>query len=150
MKYIKQEMYKIIGDKKSISEVLIEMGLNPKGGGKKLREIIKEILIENEVYNGHAHNKGKSYIKIENEDFFTKSNKQRNFWNIRQALFKRGLKSRTCERCGLSKWLGEDIPVEVHHIDGDKFNNTLENLEVLCPNCHYYTDTYKSKNRNKK
>ena len=45
--------------------------------------------------------------------------------------------------------MGKEIPVEVHHIDGDKLNNTLENLQILCPNCHYFTDTYKSKNRKK-
>lgn len=148
MKYKKDDIKKIVGDKKTIGDVLIEMGINPKGGGKNLRNIIRDILVENGVYNGHAHNKGKSYIMIKDEDFFIKSEKKRNYWNIRQALFKRGIKEKKCERCGLDKWLGKEIPVEIHHKDGDKLNNVISNLEVLCPNCHYFTDTYKSKNRN--
>ena len=54
-----------------------------------------------------------------------------------------------CQQLRKNEWLGKEIPVEVHHIDGDKLNNTLENLQILCPNCHYFTDTYKSKNRKK-
>jgi len=148
MKYKKEDIIKIVGEKTTISDVLNEMGLNPKGGGSNLRMMIKEILTENGVYNGHAHNKGKSYIKISNEDFFKKSDKSRNYWNIRQALFKRGIKDKRCENCGLDKWMEKDIPVEIHHKDGDKLNNNINNLEVLCPNCHYFTDTYKTKNRN--
>jgi hypothetical protein len=147
MKYKKEDIQKIVGDDTTIGGVLIKMSLSPKGGGHNLRNIIKEILIENGVYNGHAHNKGKQSPKISNEEFFVKSDKKRNYWNIRQALFKRGLKEKICEKCGLNKWLGEDIPVEIHHKDGDKFNNLLDNLEVLCPNCHFFTENYKTKNR---
>lgn len=147
MKYKKEDIKEIVGDKTTIGEVLVKMSLNPKGGGRNLRNIIKQILIENGVYNGHAHNKGKQSPKISNEDFFVKSDKKRNYWNIRQALFKRELKEKKCEKCGLEKWLGEDIPVEIHHKDGNKLNNTLDNLEVLCPNCHYFTENYKTKNR---
>ena len=127
MKYKKDDLVKIIGTSKTISEVLKKLNLNPKGGGKYLRTIVREILIENEVYNGHAHNKGKSYTKIKDEDFFIKGDKKRNYWNIRQALFKRGIKEKKCENCGLDKWMGKEIPVEIHHKDGDKMNNDISN-----------------------
>jgi hypothetical protein len=55
-----------------------------------------------------------------------------------------------CERCHGTTWLGEKIPLERHHKDGDTANNTDENLELLCPNCHTFTDTYKGKNTNRK
>lgn len=59
----------------------------------------------------------------------------------RNALaYKRGWK---CEKCGLSEWLGEPITLEAHHIDGNRINNTEENLQLLCPNCHSQTDNYK-------
>ena len=41
-----------------------------------------------------------------------------------------------CERCGISEWMGEPITIEIHHLDGDHFNNELDNLVCLCPNCH--------------
>ena len=55
-----------------------------------------------------------------------------------------------CELCG---WGEENtythtIPLEIHHIDGDYTNNKEENLQVLCPNCHSLTETYKSHNKN--
>lgn len=52
----------------------------------------------------------------------------------------------TCTCCGNKEWMGEDIPLEVHHKDGNSENNILTNLELLCPNCHALTDTYKGKN----
>jgi predicted HNH restriction endonuclease len=38
--------------------------------------------------------------------------------------------------CGLSKWQGRRIPLELHHLNGDRTNNTLENIMIICPNCH--------------
>jgi hypothetical protein len=54
-----------------------------------------------------------------------------------------------CERCGLAEWLGQPIPLEVHHVDGDSDNNTEQNLQLLCPNCHAFTDNYKGANKGK-
>jgi len=52
-----------------------------------------------------------------------------------------------CADCGLSEWRGEQIPLELHHKDGDAGNNEYSNLTLLCPNCHGITDTWKGKNR---
>jgi hypothetical protein len=55
---------------------------------------------------------------------------------LKMKLIRDGLKEEKCEICGLQEWLGEKIPLELHHKDGNHFNNKLENLEILCPNCH--------------
>ena len=65
---------------------------------------------------------------------------------IRIKLFRDGLKEEQCERCKLKEWQGVRIPLELHHKDGNKKNNNLSNLEILCPNCHALTDTYRGKN----
>lgn len=52
-----------------------------------------------------------------------------------------------CESCGLTEWLGQPIKLEMHHIDGDADNNVSENLQLLCPNCHSLTPTYRAKNK---
>lgn len=57
------------------------------------------------------------------------------------------MRGHQCECCKQTKWLGQPITLEVHHKDGDKKNNTEENLILLCPNCHSYTDNYGSKNK---
>lgn len=53
-----------------------------------------------------------------------------------------GYKESKCESCNLSLWLGKDIPLELHHVDGNRSNWKLSNLQILCPNCHAMTDNY--------
>ena len=55
---------------------------------------------------------------------------------LREKLIKDGIKTRCCECCGLTTWNGSPIHLEVHHKDGNHYNNTLENIELVCPNCH--------------
>jgi DNA-binding CsgD family transcriptional regulator len=66
--------------------------------------------------------------------------------HLRTRLLKAGLKEERCERCGLSEWRGEPLRVTLHHINGDGYDNRLENLEFLCPNCHSQTPNYGGRN----
>lgn len=56
--------------------------------------------------------------------------------NKRIRLIEEGLKESKCEVCELSEWMGRPIPLELHHKDFDHYNNNLENLQILCSNCH--------------
>lgn len=60
------------------------------------------------------------------------------------------IKGRQCECCKNTIWLDQPINLQVHHIDGDKTNNELSNLQLLCLNCHSYTDNFGSKNKKHK
>ena len=53
-----------------------------------------------------------------------------------------------CECCKNSQWMGRDIVIEMHHVDGDRFNNIKENLVLLCPNCHSQTPNWKGRGIN--
>lgn len=145
IKYTKESLYPIIKGCVSVMEAIRKVGI--KGGNIRLHRLIKEILIEYGTYIGQGHNKNKRNTIKSNNEYFSNSEIKRTTCAVRDSLFKRGLKERVCERCGLSKWLENPIPLEVHHKDGIKLNNELINLEILCPNCHYFTDTYKTKNR---
>lgn len=52
----------------------------------------------------------------------------------------------TCSSCGITEWNGENIVMDLDHIDGNSENNDLENTRLLCPNCHSQTETYKGRN----
>jgi 5-methylcytosine-specific restriction endonuclease McrA len=56
----------------------------------------------------------------------------------------------TCQSCGNNEWLGNKIPLEVDHIDGDNSNNKKSNLKVLCPNCHALTSNWRGRNKTNK
>ena len=55
---------------------------------------------------------------------------------LKVKLIKDGIKENKCEICGCSMWQGVMLPLELHHIDNNHNNNALENLQILCPNCH--------------
>jgi hypothetical protein len=66
--------------------------------------------------------------------------------HVKQRLFDAGVKTRTCESCGLSKWNGLPVPLALRHVNGYRHDNRLENLQILCANCHCQTDTWAGRN----
>jgi 5-methylcytosine-specific restriction endonuclease McrA len=67
-------------------------------------------------------------------------------YKLKLKLFKAKIKNEKCEQCGIIEWFGKKIPLELDHIDGNRTNHKLENLRILCPNCHSQTATYRAKN----
>ena len=66
---------------------------------------------------------------------------------IRIRLIEEGYKEEKCEICNLTKWNNKKIPLSLDHIDGNNSNHILENLRILCPNCHAQTDTFSNRKR---
>ena len=57
------------------------------------------------------------------------------------------IRGHSCEICYNSKWNKKDIPLDIHHKNGDSDNNRLDNLQLICPNCHRQTKNHGSKNK---
>jgi transposase-like protein len=70
----------------------------------------------------------------------------RNRGHLRARILRAGLKQERCERCGLDEWHGEPLRVTLHHVNGDPYDNRLENLTFLCPNCHSQTPNFGGRN----
>lgn len=68
---------------------------------------------------------------------------------LRKRLISEGILEHKCNNCGLLTWLDKPIPLELEHKDGNSSNHKLNNLELLCPNCHSFTSTYRGKNTRK-
>lgn len=86
--------------------------------------------------------KNANYGRIDMNKFKKRSSceKKPKRQSIRANLI--NIRGNRCENCGLEEWLGKPIPLQLHHKDGDGWNNELANLELLCPNCHAMTDNW--------
>jgi hypothetical protein len=67
--------------------------------------------------------------------------------HVKARLRLAGLKDECCEQCGLSDWRDRPLSLELHHVNGDGQDNRLDNLMLLCPNCHSQTDTWGARNK---
>lgn len=67
--------------------------------------------------------------------------------HLNKRLLREGIFSHICSSCGGTTWMGKEIPLELDHINGINNDHRLENLRLLCPNCHAQTDTYCGKNK---
>ena len=74
-----------------------------------------------------------------------KQNKQT--LKLKNRLLKENILENKCSICGIDEWQGKEISLQLDHIDGDNHNHRLENLRLVCPNCHSQTDTYCGKNK---
>ena len=66
--------------------------------------------------------------------------------HVKERLLRAGLLENRCSRCGLLEWLSQPLSMHIDHINGVKNDNRLENLRMLCPNCHSQTPTYGGRN----
>ena len=145
--FSKEELEKFVQESTSIAQVAEKIGYSKTGGSSQAstREMIKFYEFDTSHFyelNGISHNKG-----VFDYSRFKKGNaiKAVNMLNAIVAL-----RGHQCEKCLNKVWLEQPITLEVHHKDGDSLNNELDNLELLCPNCHSITENWRGKNINKK
>ena len=94
-----------------------------------------------------AHNRGKTFPeKRTNIDLYLTNELPIGSHALKIRLIKDEIKQHRCEECNRTEWNGKPIPIQLHHKDGNSANNTLTNLQIVCPNCHAQTDNYCSKN----
>jgi DNA-binding CsgD family transcriptional regulator len=67
-------------------------------------------------------------------------------YHVKARLISEGIKQNRCERCGIGEWQGQPITLALHHVNGVRDDNRLQNLQILCPNCHSQTDTFAGRN----
>ena len=89
----------------------------------------------------------KVYSESEKKKFLQHQKTKTKRIGLKERLYRDGLKEKKCELCGITDWRGKEIAFHLHHINGNPKDNRLENLQIVCPNCHSQTENYCDKNR---
>ena len=132
----------------SIREALIKLNLKAAGGNYEcFHKRVKELNISIDHFTDpKVWNKGKKFgPKRSLEQYLNGVPIQSHKLKLR--LISEGVKEHKCEECGITQWRGQPTPIELDHINGNHQDNRLENLRLLCPNCHAQTDTYRGRNK---
>ena len=134
----------------SIAGMCRNLGLKACGGNYKVvHNAIEKYQIDVSHFRGRGWNvelKFKPFKKKPLAEILVDGSHYQSY-KLKKRLLDEGLKQGVCECCGLDVWRGQAIPLELHHINGNNRDNRLENLLLLCPNCHALTDTYRGKNK---
>jgi Zn finger protein HypA/HybF involved in hydrogenase expression len=147
----KEEIEIAVSDSLSYAQTLSKLGLKPMGGNYRiLKRKIAEYQINTKHFTGMGHLKGKTHNwskKIPLDEILKEGTTYQSF-KLKNRLLKEKILENKCSECGLDdEWRGKKINHHLDHINGINTDNRLENLRLLCPNCHSQTDTYTGKNK---
>jgi hypothetical protein len=148
-----KQLENAVRDSYSYRRVLNKLGLREAGGNyAQIKKYIAEYKLDIKHFKGQGWNAGMKGIGkpiVPLEIILVKDSSFQSF-KLKKRLFAAGLKSEQCEECDWNK-ISEDgrLPLEIDHINGNSRDNRLENLRILCPNCHSLKPTHRGRNRRK-
>lgn len=129
----------------SMRQVLITLGLAPYGGSyATLRKYIKKFGLDTSHWKGQSANKGRKFgTRYPLSDYLTLEGSRRmTNVSLKNRLIKENIFAYKCDICKITEWQGRPLALHLHHRNGNNLDNRLENLQILCPNCHSQTDNY--------
>jgi 5-methylcytosine-specific restriction endonuclease McrA len=135
----------------SVSEVSRRLGYTPNGGvHRMILGYIRNSGFDTSHFTGMRWARGRRLPKIPLDEILVENSTYRANSRLRMRLIAAGLLKPECAVCGLTTWRGQRLPLHLDHINGDHTDNRLENLRILCPNCHSLTDTWCGRDRGRR
>lgn len=152
-KYSEEEFRDAASQVYSIAKLLEKLGLSPEGGNYKIaKNNIKKWSIDISHFTGKAWRKNSTVPVVKAialEEILSGLHPQYQSNKLRIRLIKEGIFKHICSCCNNTTWNNSPIHLELDHIDGDNTNNLLQNLRLLCPNCHSQTCNFRGRNKKK-
>lgn len=151
-KWTEADLRRAVKESRSIRQVLGKLGLVEAGGNyDQVKRWIDHFQIDSSHFTGRGWNISglflKRYPRIPTHQMLKKDTPVQSF-KLKARLFAEGLKKAECELCGWKEVSSDGrVPVELDHINGDKRDNRITNLRILCPNCHSLQSTHRGKNK---
>lgn len=141
------ERFRYLSDKcRNMYDLCTQLGYT-SFGGNTYRDV-KEFAENNNIdliFNKNLK-QGENISKLPMSEILVEHCEYKNLTSLKKRLIKEGYIDNKCSVCGINEWLGYPISLQLHHINGKHDDNRLENLQLLCPNCHSITDNYAGKN----
>jgi hypothetical protein len=152
--YTDEQLRASVGNCVSYAELARTLGIRPAGGNyATLKARIRQLGLSTTHFKGQACLRGKTHHIYNPQkrplEAILNDNTAYNSNRLRKRLIAAGYLEHRCSSCNHSEWFGRPIPIELDHINGNIFDNRLENLRLLCPNCHALTHNYRGKNKQK-
>ena len=152
-KWTDEQLIIAVKDNLSYVGTMVQLGLKPAGGNySSIKRRISELNLDISHFTGKGWNQGERYRPIKEAIPLNEVLIENSTWvstdKLRKRLLKEGIKEHKCECCNRTEWLGKPIKLELHHVNGIKDDLRISNLQILCPNCHAFTDHYRGRNIN--
>jgi 5-methylcytosine-specific restriction endonuclease McrA len=143
-----EDLAQAVAASDSVSEVSRRLGYTPNGGvHRMIVGHIRSSGFDTSHFTGTRWARGQRRPKVPLDEILVRGSTYRGNSNLRKRLINEGLLAPKCAECSLTTWQDKPLPLHLDHINGDHTDNRLENLRILCPNCHAITETWCGRNR---
>lgn len=153
-KYTKDLLGPVVAKSLSFAQVLRELGLKPTGGNyRNIAARMRLLGIATSHFRGMGWARGETAqthpvvarttrrLRRPDEEVFVENSPEIIGYRLVRRILRRGVPY-ACTECGISEWRGKRLRLHLDHRNGVNNDNRLENLRLLCPNCHSQTRTY--------
>jgi 5-methylcytosine-specific restriction endonuclease McrA len=152
--YTEEDFVNAVKNNYSVRSCLLALGLNATGGNYTVfKKRVKALGLDTSHFTGQGHLKNRTHDwskKKTLEEILVADSDYTNRNQIKKRLLTEGLMTYECSSCGIADWQGQPLSLHLDHINGINNDHRLENLRLLCPNCHSQTSTYAGRNKPRK